>query len=69
MKKLGILVFILFTINLSAQTTSEKIDQLITKYQEFRLFNGSALVADNNFPALDWFQGVEIGRASCRERV
>jgi CubicO group peptidase (beta-lactamase class C family) len=48
MKKLGMLVFILFTINLTAQSTSERIDQLIKKYSELRLFNGSALVADHN---------------------
>jgi CubicO group peptidase (beta-lactamase class C family) len=48
MKKLGMLIFILFTINLTAQSTSERIDQLIKKYSELRLFNGSALIADHN---------------------
>ncbi|MFA7227496.1 MAG: serine hydrolase [Melioribacteraceae bacterium] len=32
---------------LYGQSKPEKIDQLITKYNEYRYFNGSALVADN----------------------
>ncbi len=38
----------LFAVNLPAQTIQEKIDQLISKYHDLRLFNGSVLVADDN---------------------
>ena len=43
---LFIFTFVLFTINISAQTHKEKIDELLTKYQEYNQFNGSVLVAD-----------------------
>ena len=50
MKKSIFLVFVVVFIScniLSAQTVAEKIDQLITEYQNDRHFNGSALIADN----------------------
>lgn len=50
MKKYIYVFFILFVISstvLLAQTTAEKIDLLISQYNENRLFNGSALVSDN----------------------
>ncbi len=48
MKKFSLMILILFTMNLSAQSTTEKIDELISRYNELRQFNGSVLVADNN---------------------
>lgn len=48
MRKTTVLLFMLFAVNLLAQTVQEKIDQLISKYHELRLFNGSVLIADNN---------------------
>ncbi|MEW6195366.1 MAG: serine hydrolase [Bacteroidota bacterium] len=48
MRKITALFLMLFAVNLPAQTIQEKIDQLISKYHELRLFNGSVLVADNN---------------------
>ncbi|MCX6169695.1 MAG: serine hydrolase [Ignavibacteriales bacterium] len=51
MKKFGIMILIVFSVFsqslLYSQTKAEKIDQLISKYNEYRYFNGSALVADN----------------------
>ena len=50
MKKSICFVFLLILISFSitsAQTIPDKIDQLITQYQNDRLFNGSALVAEN----------------------
>lgn len=51
MKKITIMLFLLLSVfsqsNFLAQTKAEKIDQLISKYNEYRYFNGSALVADN----------------------
>lgn len=38
---------LLFTTGVP-QNKADKIDELIKKYNEYRLFNGSALVADNN---------------------
>jgi len=51
MKKIFGFIAVIFFVCLpfvsSAQNTSEKIDRLIQKYNEFNYFNGSALVADN----------------------
>lgn len=51
MKKFGMMILIAFSVLsqsfLYSQTKAEKIDQLISKYNEYRYFNGSALVADN----------------------
>jgi CubicO group peptidase (beta-lactamase class C family) len=51
MKKIAVIIFIgLSFISQSCligQSKSEKIDQLISKYNEYRYFNGSALVAEN----------------------
>lgn len=50
MKKFIYVFFILFIVSFNsipAQTTAEKIDQLISQYHDERLFNGSALVAEN----------------------
>ena len=51
MKKITIMLFLLLSVfsqsYLLAQSKAEKIDQLISKYNEYRYFNGSALVADN----------------------
>lgn len=41
-------ILLLLTINGLAQSNADKIDELIKKYNEYRLFNGSALVADND---------------------
>ncbi len=43
---LFIFIFGLFTINMSAQSHKEKIDELLSKYEEYNQFNGSVLVAD-----------------------
>lgn len=43
---LFIFIFGLFTINMSAQSHKEKIDELLNKYEEYNQFNGSVLVAD-----------------------
>ena len=40
------LIFLLSPISFS-QNKPEKIDELLNRYLEYRLFNGSALVADN----------------------
>ena len=52
MKKFTMIVLFGFLVVsqsfLFAQTKSEKIDQLISKYKEYKYFNGSALVVDNN---------------------
>ncbi|HEX9252244.1 MAG TPA: serine hydrolase domain-containing protein, partial [Ignavibacteriaceae bacterium] len=40
------LIFLLTPISYS-QSITEKIDNLLKQYSEYRLFNGSALVADN----------------------
>ena len=47
--KLGLILTIFFfsSVILQSQTDSEKIDDLITRYQEYGLFNGSALVVKN----------------------
>lgn len=46
----GLLALLLFLSlpfqNISAQTKEQKIDDLISRYVDYRLFNGSALVAD-----------------------
>ncbi|RJQ60776.1 MAG: serine hydrolase, partial [Stygiobacter sp.] len=51
MKKITIMLFLVLSVfsqsYLLAQSKAEKIDQLISKYNEYRYFNGSALVADN----------------------
>lgn len=50
MKKYIYVFSILFVISstaLFAQSTAEKIDLLLSQYNENRLFNGSALIADN----------------------
>jgi CubicO group peptidase (beta-lactamase class C family) len=51
MKKCTTLILLVLSVFfqsfLLAQSKSEKIDQLISKYNEYRYFNGSALVADN----------------------
>lgn len=50
MKKYIFVFSILFVISsavLLAQTTAEKIDNLISQYNENKFFNGSALVSDN----------------------
>lgn len=51
MKKITVMLFLALSVFtqtfLLAQTKAEKIDQLISKYNEYRYFNGSALVADN----------------------
>lgn len=51
MKKFTMMILIVLSVFsqsfLLAQSKSEKIDQLISKYNEYRYFNGSALVADN----------------------
>jgi CubicO group peptidase (beta-lactamase class C family) len=51
MKKTVIIVLIglsfFFQSSIIGQSKSEKIDQLISKYNEYRYFNGSALVAEN----------------------
>ena len=39
------ILFIFFHVPVISQTTEEKIDDLISKYYEYGLFNGSALVA------------------------
>ena len=41
-----VLIFGLFTINISAQSHKAKIDALLKKYNEYEQFNGSVLVAD-----------------------
>ena len=49
MKKnaIAFLCFVLIPFFVNAQTVPQKIDELISKYSQLRLFNGSALVADN----------------------
>lgn len=51
MKKTTIMFLLVLSVFsqsfLLGQSKSEKIDQLISKYNEYRYFNGSALVADN----------------------
>jgi len=48
MKKLILSIFILFSfINLQAQDKAAKIDELVSKYTENGIFNGSVLVAEN----------------------
>ncbi|TPG38887.1 serine hydrolase [Flavobacterium pectinovorum] len=47
-KLIAVCLFVqLFTINLSAQDKAKQIDQLLTKYNEYGQFNGSALVSEN----------------------
>jgi CubicO group peptidase (beta-lactamase class C family) len=43
----ALVLFIFLPFMLSAQSTQEKIDQLLQKYNEYSYFNGSALVASN----------------------
>lgn len=43
---LTVILFIYFHTPIVSQTTPEKIDDLISKYYEYGLFNGSALVAE-----------------------
>lgn len=50
MKKFALftlILFVLFTITSFAQDKVKQIDELISKYNEYRYFYGSALVADN----------------------
>ena len=51
MKKITTVFFLVLIVfsqsHLLAQSKAEKIDQLISKYNEYRYFNGSALVAEN----------------------
>ncbi|MGO4771671.1 serine hydrolase [Flavobacterium sp. W22_SRS_FK3] len=52
MKKTIKLIFLcaiiqLFAVNIFAQDKSKQIDKLLSKYNEYGLFNGSALVAEN----------------------
>ncbi len=51
MKRISIIFLSVLCIiaqsSLLAQSKAEKIDQLISKYNEYRYFNGSALIADN----------------------
>jgi len=52
MKKLTVQFIIIFVYTFHAsffaQTKAEKIDQLISKYKDYKYFNGSALVVDNS---------------------
>ena len=42
-----IVTIILVSSIVLPQSKTDKIDQLLNRYLEYRLFNGSALVADN----------------------
>ncbi len=47
MKKFLIITILFLSGSLLAQSKSDKIDDLLTRYQDYNLFNGSALVAEN----------------------
>ncbi len=48
MTRLTLLICLILTIPSLAQNKAKQIDELLSKYNEYRLFFGSALVADDN---------------------
>lgn len=47
MKQIGFLLALFVSVTISAQDKAESIDELLNKYHEYNMFNGTALVAES----------------------